>query len=854
VFKVALKGILGHKSRVVSTGLAVLLGVAFMAGTFIFTDTIQRSFDDLFADVNAGTDAYVRSSEEISGEQGPGPAFRGRIGELLIPLIATLDGVADVQGEIENFETVIIGTDGEPVGATNGPPRFGRVWSGTGPLSPWVLQGNSREPAAPDEVVIDVYTSEQSGYAIGDTVPIVTPKAGLVDYTLVGIVKFGTADGTLGATQVLFTLSEAQRVLAEPGVVDAIGVAAVDGVSQDELVSRIATLLADFDTGDIEILTGAEITAENQNDVGQALGFITSALLIFAGVAVVVGAFIIYNTFSILVAQRGRELALLRAIGATRRQVLRSVMIEAAIVGAVASVAGLIGGVVLARAIGALFKSIGFDVPSSGDVIAPRTIAVSLTVGMVVTIISAFVPASRAGRVPPIAALRDLAIDTSGSSRSRSVIAIGALALGAVGVFGGLAGGGAQLVGLGALLLLIGVGTAGPVLARPVAHVLGAPVEKLKGVTGRIARENAVRNPKRTSSTALALTIGVSLVVFISIFAASFKETTRSIFAEQFTGDIVIDSGSFGSTGISPALEPELLALPEIDTLSPLRFAPAQIADEQRIIQAVNAASAAQILDIGADPVELANLGDDGIAISQSKADDTGWTIGTPLLIDFLNGGQVDVFVETIYTETDLIANMFVDTSVFDRAGVSENFDAVLFLELSPGTSFDAGVTAVEALVAPRYPTATVQTLADFVDNQLGFINQILGLIYALLGFSCLLAGFGIANTLQLSIVERRREIGLSRAVGMTRAQVRSSFRWESVIVALFGTVLGLGLGSFFGFAAVQSLSDEGFRLAIPFGSLAIIAILAGLLGVVAALRPAWRASKLDVLGAIASE
>ena len=531
MFRATIKDLSARKLRLLTTSIAVLLGVAFMAGTLVLTDTIGQTFDDLFADVNSGTDAYVRGEAAFEADELGGQ--RARLDESLADTIGGIDGVAVAAPSIQAYAQ-IVDKDGEPMGDPEmGAPTYGANWLADDDLNPFELAAG-RAPEAADEVVIDQGSAKAAGYQVGDDASVLT-QAGEQAVTIVGIATFGGTDSPGGASFALFTLDAAETYLTAPGKVDAIKVVAADGVSDEQVVERIAQVVPD----QVEVLTGAEITAEDQSDIKEGLGFFNTFLLTFALIALFVGSFIIYNSFSILVAQRGRDMALLRAIGASRRQVLGSVLLEAVVVGLIASVVGLAAGVGVASGLKVMLTTMGIDIPAGGIVLTSSTVVISLIAGLGVSIASALLPARRASRVAPVAAMRDVAVDSSGSSRRRAVIGTVVTGLGGASIAQGLfAGGDAALmaVGLGVALVFLGVAVLGPILARPLSRVLGSPLPHLKGMSGTLARENAMRNPKRTSATAAALMIGVALVGFITILASSTKASIGDSLDSSFKG------------------------------------------------------------------------------------------------------------------------------------------------------------------------------------------------------------------------------------------------------------------------------------------------------------------------------
>ncbi len=854
--RVTIQGLLAHKLRFALTALAVMLGVAFMSGTLVLTDTISRTFDNLFADVNRGTDAYVRSAQSLSsGFGGPVRRQRARVPASLVPQIEAVHGAAAAEGNLQ-FYAQLVDKKGKTVGNPGqGAPTFGFTWGTVKALNPYRLEPGSHAPVGPDQVVVDAGSAKDAGFKVGDQVTILTqgPPA---KYQIVGIAKFGDADSAAGASAALFDTPTAQAITGATDQFDSISVVAQPGVSQETLKNGIA---AQLDNKTYQVLTGAQITKENQSDIKNALQFFNVALLVFALIALFVGTFIIFNTFSIVVAQRLRELALLRALGASGRQVLGSVLTEAVLVGLFASVVGLGAGIALSSALKALLDAFGLDIPAGGTVISARTVIVALVVGTGVTIISAIVPARKASRVAPIAAMRDVATEERPHSGRRVLIGFGIVALGVLSLFAGLFGSaGIQLVGLGALIVFIGVFVLGPVVARPLSDAIGWPAARLRGITGTLARDNAMRNPKRTSATAAALMIGVALVGFITIFAASAKESINAQVDEAFKADFVITTGSgFGAAfgGFSPQLASDVAKLPQVGGSSPLRFNEAEFGGSSEFFAGVDPRSATNVFNM---KVQDGNVGDlaqpNSVGISRSVADDKHWQIGSRVPAQFPNGA-IPLTVRTIYGNGN--KQGFADYTL-SIATVSAHYtsqlDQYVFVKLASGVSPLEGRQAIDRALK-AYPNAKLQDSTEFKDSQAAQINQLLGLIYVMLLLAVIIALIGIANTLALSIYERTRELGLLRAVGMSRRQLRSSIRWESVIISLLGTFLGLVIGLFFGWAVVEALKDQGFtKFAAPGGQLILVVIVGGFAGVLAAIFPARRAAKLDVLRAVTIE
>ncbi len=843
MWRVTLTSLRAKKLRLITTALAVMLGVAFMAGTLVLTDTLGRTFDGLLANANQGTDAYVRSSNAVTDGL---ISVRPRITASLAETISHVPGVTGAAGYVEGYAQVV-GKDGKVLGnPSQGAPTIGASWTTVPELNPYhVVEGTP--PSAPTDVVIDKHTADDGDLHVGDQITILSKSTPEV-FTIAGIAKFGTADSMGGTQASLFASDTAQRLLAEPGQVDAIRVLAANGTSQAELADRITPTLP----SGTEVLTGAEITKEQQADTRKQMGFITTFLMVFADIAILVGAFIIANTFSIIVAQRSREMALLRAVGASRKQVLRSVLAEAAVVGLFASVLGLFAGLGVAAGIKGLFGAIGFEIPGGPVVVTTKTVVMALITGIGVTIGSAWLPARRASKVAPVAAMRAQDVEAGRSSKRRTVSGLGITGVGVAALAAGLSGAGVTLVLLGALAVFVGIAVLGPLLARPAVRVLGAPL-RLRGTTGSLARENAMRNPKRTAATASALMIGVGLVAFITIFAASTKQSISGSADRKLHADYIVDSGLFDEGGLSPALTAALSAHSEFAAVTGLRMTPTLVDGRISTLEAVDATAVSQIVDLGTVTGDVTKLGADGIAVLDTTAKSHGWKLGDTIPVTFAKTGATPFTIRAIFTDSEeWVGKQFVSTQAFD-ANVSDQFDTKIFVKAAPGVSKSEARAIVES-ESQGYALAKVQTFAEFKASMAAQINQILTLVYALLGLAVIIALMGIANTLALSIFERTRELGLLRAVGMSRRQVRATIRWEAVIIAMLGTTLGLGIGMFFGWAMVQALASQGITtFVVPVSQLAVVVVIAALAGLTAAILPARRAAKLDVLTAIAS-
>ena len=848
MLRVALRGLMAHKGRMLTTFSAVALGVAFMGGVLVLTDTMNRSFDDLFADVFRDTDAVVRSSQTFDSDFGD---VRGLIDADLLPEVESADGVRAAAGSSDGFAQ-IIDKQGDPVGdPAFGAPTFGTTWIADDELNPFDLT-DGRAPEADDEIVIDRKSAKDTDYQVGDTVPVQAP-GGVEEFELVGIARFGTADSPGGASFVMWTEAAAMRWVGEEGRFSSIAVAAEDGVSQRQVADSIEETLQAADASGTEVVTGAEITEETQSDIKQSLSFITTFFLVFAVIALVVGTFVIYNSFSIIVAQRTREMALLRAIGARRRQVRRAVIVEAVVVGFVGAAVGFVIGLGVATLLGSLLQ-----VPGDTLAIVPSSVIVAVVTGVIVTVVSALLPAWRASRVPPLAAMREVAVDRTGRSRIRFVIGLAVLAAGLVAVAVGATGSTIETVGLGVGLVFVGLVLVCPGLARPVSRAIGAPVQRLRGASGRLARDNASRNPRRTSATAQALMIGVGLVALLLVINSSIRASIDRTLDDSFAGDFVVQSGAFGMIGLPPTVAADIEEIPDVSIVAPIRFSPATVDEEDEPVTGTNE-GAFQLLDMTLVDGD-AELARGEVVISQGTADDRGLAVGDEISISLVDDDRPEddqmATVAGIYKAPEGapdLGSYIMGLDDFTAAAPSSS-DAQIFVKIADGATVAQVEPEIEQVVAP-FAAAEVQSVDEFKDSIKSQLNVFLLLLIALLLLSVVIAVLGIANTIALSVLERTREIGLLRAVGMRRRQVRATVRWEAVIISLYGTVLGLAFGLIGGWGLVRALRDEGFGVfEVPVVPFIAVALLGAFVGVLASIWPAWRASRMNVLDAIASE
>ena len=834
MLRTTLRSLLARKLRLLLSGLAVVLGVAFVSGTFVLTDTLGKVFDDLFEDVNAGSSVAVRGVPSLEG--GIPPA----VDAALVERVRAVDGVVEAVGRVTGYAELVV--DGEPIENTGGPSIGVDLQAGSALETLTVREG--RPPVGPAEVAVDAATAERVGIAVGDEIQVAV-AGGLRDVTVTGTVGLGDTDGFAGAALTAFDLETAQAVLGQPGTFQEIAVAGEDGVDDADLATRIGAVLPEA----VEAVTAAQASAETSAEIKEGLGFFTTALLVFAGISLFVGAFLIFNTFSMLVAQRAKELALLRALGASRRQVTGSVLVEALVVGLFASIIGFALGVGVAVGLRGLLAALGIDLPEGDLVLAPRTLVVSLVVGVGVTAFAALLPARRAARVAPVEAMRDSGPAEERSLRRRGVVGAVLLLAGVVLLAVGLAQVELVVVGLGAAVTFFGVATLSPLVARPVASVLAAPFARM-GVPGRLGRANAVRSPRRTSATAAALMIGLALVSAVSVLGASLKESVGAVVDRSFGADFVLTSSSF--QGFSSTVADRLREAPELDSVLAVRSSELRVRDTTADVTGLDPDAALDVLQIDVVEGDLSSLDEGALAVQDTVADALGLSIGDRVPVTWSETGDAELVIGAVYAANDFLSRLAVGEQVFvDNTG-SDLLEAI-GVTTADGTSAADARRAVDAVVADL-PTVQVQDQAEFIEGQRGQVDQLLNAITVLLVLSVVIAVLGIVNTLALSVVERTRELGLLRAVGLQRRQLRRMIRVESVVIALYGALLGLVVGIGFGWALVRALRDQGItEFSLPVGRLVLVVVAAAFAGVLAAALPARRAARLDVLEAVAT-
>ncbi len=844
MWKVTVKGLLAHKLRLVLTGLAIVLGVTFVSGTLVLTDTLHNTFNTLFGQIYQNVDFEVRGVTVFSDNTGGSGVTRKAIPQSIATTVRSVPGVAFAEGTVGGYAQ-FVAPDGKAI-TTGGAPTLGLSFDPNSQLSSLRLTSGTA-PTTPNDVAMDAGTADKYHFVVGDRVRILL-RGPPQTFTVSGIVKFGTADNLAGATLAAFDLPTAQNLFDLNGRYNAIDVLTTPGADKATVQHAIAATLP----RGVEVVTGQTVANESSNTINQALGFFSTALLVFAFISLFVGGFTIFNTFSILVGQRTRELALLRIVGASRRQVFRSVLIEAAILGLVASLVGLGLGVLAAVGLEALLKGFGITLPSGPVVFQTRTVVAALVIGIGVTVVSAISPARRAVRIPPVAALADYRGEQAESSRRRisigSVIAV--LGVGALTV--GLTQPAIQLVGVGAIAIFIGIGMLAPVVARPMASAIGRPLARLLGISGKLGRENSMRSPRRTAQTASALMVGLALVSTIAVFGASLSKSATSSVDNAVNADYIITSSSQGSGGFSDSVAAVAARVPGVVAASTVYNGEFEFQQSLSSLTAVSPVNlpATVILRIdsgrGAPAMAAGEL-----LIDKNTASSKHLGVGSTVPVKFAETGSSTMRIGGIFEPNALLGNFVVGDGFFLSHFNSPLPVAVLLR--TDTTTANVGAAVNAGLKA--YPDLKIQTRDEFKKSQQKQVNQLLGLVYALLALAVLIALIGIVNTLMLSVFERTHEIGLLRAVGMKRRQIRAMIRSEAVILSLFGAVIGIVVGTALGTAFAASLKQQGItNIVIPFASLIVFLALSAVLGLAAASWPARRAAKLDVLAAIASE
>jgi len=845
MLRIAWRSLTAHKLRTFLTTLAILLGVAMICGTYVLSDQIDRGFQDIFTDAYKGIDVTVTRKTEFSGQMTGASAG---LPESLTEEVRGVDGVAEAYGYVTGMGAVAV--DGEVV-STGGSPTLFFSDAPTDFTNTTYVQGG--RPERPGEVAVIEKLVKDKDLRLGSVIEVVAP-GGSESVRIVGVFTFGAESSLGGSLIVTCTLADAQRWFDMSGSVSEIDVKAEVGVSADTLAQRVRAALPAY----AEVKTGQQAATDQTRQISDAIGgFLRPVLLSFGGIAVLVGAFIIFNAFSMTVAQRRREFAMLRALGASRRQVLLTITGEALVMGLFASVLGIVAGLGVAAGILRLFDAVNVDIPHSGLVLAPRTIVVSLTVGILVTLLSAVVPAARATRVPPMAALQEGAVlPPSRFARFTPYVAAGVAVLGALAIAAGMYGPGNTTsrlgtIALGAVLVFLAVALVSKYIIRPLAGLLGWPLQKVAPVSGRLARDNSVRNPGRTAATASALMIGLGVVVFVAVFAQGLKSSFIDSFDKVVRADFIVQGTNF--MPLPNDTTDRVRGVTGVETAAGVDAQQAQVTGKTTPVYAVDPTVFGSVWEFdwleGGDDALLDDLGPGETLVEEQTASTLGTAVGETVDVLTVDGERGELKVTGLYRDPMMLNGM-----ILSEAGYAELFAKpqlfMVFARNDPGTPVaQTGESLTSALEA--VPTAEVKTAQEYKDSMVGQVNQLLNLLYGLLAMSVLISVFGIVNTLVLAVFERTREIGLTRAIGMSRRQVRATVRYESVITSIIGAIMGIVVGVVFAWVVTTRFAGQGITFSVPGVQLVVFLVVGAFVGVIAAILPARRAAKIDILDAI---
>ncbi|MEU6068441.1 FtsX-like permease family protein [Streptomyces sp. NPDC047082] len=842
MFRTALRNVFAHKARLLMTVLAVMLGVAFVSGTLVFTNTISDAYQKSSAKGFDQVDVAVQPKYQDS--KGDKVGKTPKLTQALLDRAAKTPGAASATGVVSGF-TAIADKDGKLLGS-GWQSAGGNYWGSKDARYPLV---SGHAPSGKGEVLIDSRTAERAGYKVGDTVrisvdgPVLTP-------TISGI--FTTDDGNVaaGGSLALFDTPTAQTLFGKKGTYDEIDVKAAAGTSQSALKAGLDKALP---SRLVETTTGKQLADDQAQMISSSMSGLKQSLLVFAGIALFVGTFIIANTFTMLVAQRTKELALLRAVGASRRQVTRSVLIEAFVVGAVAGVTGLVAGIGIGAGLRSLLGSFGASVPDGPLVITPGTVATALAVGIVITMLAAWLPGRRAAKIPPVAAMSSVhAKATTKSLVLRNTL--GAL-FSAAGIAVVLAATSMDAdaaqgpMGIGAVLLIIGVFILTPLLSRPLIAA-AAPVLRAFGVSGKLARQNSVRNPRRTAATASALMIGLTLITGMTVMAGSLQTSIDKMAGSAIRADYVVSMANRGP--LSPDVATKIAATDGVTASSPLRNGESRIDGATEFLTGVNASAIARLMDLKVDAGTF-EVGGTQVVVDKDKAKEYGWKAGSDFTVHYEDGKAQKLTVAGIYEGNDMLNGIILDNKLL-TPHLSDPADMQVWVKTADGATGTAKDKLEKALGSN--PAIKVQDKQDISNDIAKMFTLMLNMVYGLLGMAVIVAVLGVINTLAMSVFERSQEIGMLRAIGLDRKSVKRMVRLESLVISLFGGVLGIGLGVFFGWAAGELLGTKmaTYELVLPWARIAVFLLLAGTVGVLAALWPARRAARLNMLAAIKSE
>jgi putative ABC transport system permease protein len=842
MFRTALRNVLAHKARLLMTVLAVMLGVAFVSGTLVFTNTISDALQKQSAKGFDHVDVAV--TPKWKDAEGDRLGESHELTRALVDDSARVPGAERAIGVVTGF-TAIAGKDGKLIG-DGFQSQGGNYWGTDDPRYP-LTAGHA--PKGEGEILIDSETARRAGYEVGDTVRL-SVDGPVLEPVVAGV--FTTDDGNVaaGGSLALFDTATAQKLFGKTGTFDEIAVEAKDGVSQAALQAQLRKALP---SGTVETTTGRKLADDQAETIAASMGGLKQGLLVFAGIALFVGTFIIANTFTMLVAQRTRELALMRAVGASRRQVTRSVLIEAFVVGAVAAVAGLAAGVGIGVGLRSLMGTLDAPVPDGPLVISPGTVGTAFAVGILVTMLAAWLPGRRAAKIPPVAAMSSVhAKATTKSLVLRNTLGAVFSAAGVAVVLAATTMNGSDgqaPMGLGAVLLIIGVFVLTPLLSRPLIAA-ASPVLRLFGISGKLARQNSVRNPRRTAATASALMIGLTLITGMTVMAGSLQRSIDKMAAAAIEADYVVSMAN--GNELSPDVERKLKETEGVTATSPMRNAPSRIDGETEYLTGVDGAT---IGDLTEFPVEdgAFEVGGTRVTVDHDTAESYGWKAGSEFTVAYEDGKRQKLTVAGVYEGNDMMRGIIIDTATL-APHESEPADMMVMVKAAGGAS-DAVKDTLEKALGSN-PAIEVQDKKDLSNEIAQMFTLMLNMVYGLLAMAVIVAVLGVVNTLAMSVFERSQEIGMLRAIGLDRKGVKRMVRLESLVISLFGAVLGIGLGVFFGWAAGELLGTRmaTYELVLPWGRMAVFLLLAAAVGVLAALWPARRAARLNMLQAIKAE
>ncbi|MEV6950781.1 FtsX-like permease family protein [Streptomyces sp. NPDC051183] len=849
MFRTALRNVLAHKARLLMTVLAVVLGVAFVSGTLVFTDTLGKSLSNQSAKSYEGVAVSVTSYGQTRDENGQKQGEPG-ISQQTLDKVRAVKGVDLVSGRVSGFAGV---------GDENG-KLIGQGWANKGSNFAPVKDGKDPRytftdgtgPAKDDQIALDKETASKGKYKVGDKVRVAT-NGPVKEYALTGV--FTTEDGSVnaGGSLVLFDTAVAQQLYVKPGYFQELSVSAKAGTSADQLLSEIKPLL---DSDNTKAQTGAQLAADQAKGIEKGMSGMNTMLLMFAFISLFVGVFLIYNTFTMLVTQRTKELALLRAVGANRGQVVRSVLAEATVVGVISAAIGLATGIGLAVGMRSLMDSLGAKIPAGDLVIAPTTIVAALVIGVLVTVLAALVPAWRTGRIAPVAAMGSAHLPATAKSLVlRNVIGsvLGLIGVGLVmlGVSMGSSDG-RMVIGGGAFFLLLGLIVLLPLLSRPVISALRPPLQKVFGVPGKLAAQNALRNPRRTAVTAASLAIGLTLVTALSVVGITMGKAVDRMSTDKIKADYKISmNGGIGS--LDKSVAEALAKAPGIKAVSPQTAGSFKIGDEYMSASGVNPAAIGEMLNIDVVSGSLSSLGKGEVAVADKTAAKAKLSVGSTLDVMFDDGQRATLKVGAVYKELEGLLSPYVIDDKVLAAHTEDQYIPEVYVNTGGGSK--AGEKAILDALGNN-PAIGIATQQDMRNEMGGIVNLALNIMYGLLGMALIISVLGVVNTLAMSVFERKQEIGMLRAIGLDRSRVKNMIRLEAVVISLFGAILGIGVGIFLAWAVGTTFSKSipNYELVLPYDRIGIFLLLAGVVGVLAAMWPARSAARLNMLTAIKTE